>query len=174
MALGETRVVTEFPRNVIEIEHCWIPMPDGVRLSARLWMPDDAEDEPVPAILEYIPYRKRDGTRVRDDSRHRYWAGHGYACIRLDIRGTGDSEGLITDEYPLSEQEDALAAIAWIAEQPWCSGSVGMTGISWGGFNALQVAARRPPALKAIITHCSTDDRYALTDSFGAPASTIS
>ncbi len=161
MASAETRIVDEFPHSVVEIEHIWIPMPDGVRLSARLWMPEDAKQTPVPAILEYIPYRKRDGTRVRDDCRHGYWAGHGYACIRLDIRGTGDSEGLITDEYPLSEQDDAVAAIAWIADQPWCSGNVGMTGISWGGFNGLQVAARRPPALKAIITHCSTDDRYA-------------
>jgi len=154
-------LVTEFQHQVREIEHSWIVMPDGVRLSARMWMPVDAESNPVPAILEYIPYRKRDGTRVRDDCRHRYWAGHGYACVRLDIRGSGDSEGLITDEYPKSEQDDAVAAIAWIAEQPWCTGAVGMTGISWGGFNGLQVAARRPPALKAIITHCSTDDRYA-------------
>ena len=150
----------EFPNQVIEIEHTWIPMSDGIRLSARIWMPEYAVNNPVPAILEYIPYRKRDGTRVRDDCRHRYWAGHGYICIRLDIRGTGDSEGLITDEYALSEQNDAIEAIAWIANQPWCSGKVGMTGISWGGFNSLQVAARRPPALKAIITHCSTDDRY--------------
>jgi len=162
VAVTETaRFRTDFPHAVREIEHVWIPMPDGVRLSARIWMPEDAEANPAPAILEYIPYRKRDGTRVRDDCRHHYWAGYGYVCVRLDIRGTGDSEGLITDEYPLSEQDDAVAAIAWIAEQPWCSGKVGMTGISWGGFNALQVAARRPPALKAIITHCSTDDRYA-------------
>jgi uncharacterized protein len=155
------RIVENFPHRVKEIEHVWIPMSDGVRLSARLWMPEDAEKNPVPAILEYIPYRKRDGTRVRDDCRHRYWAGHGYVSIRLDIRGTGDSEGLITDEYPKQEQDDAVESIAWIASQPWCAGTVGMTGISWGGFNALQVAARRPPALKAIITHCSTDDRYA-------------
>ena len=153
--------VTDFPNEVEEIEHFWIPMPDGIRLSARAWLPACAKDLPVPAILEYIPYRKRDGTRVKDDCRHGYWAGYGYACIRLDIRGTGDSDGLITDEYPLSEQDDCIAAIAWIAEQAWCSGAVGMTGISWGGFNALQVAARRPPALKAIITHCSSDDRYA-------------
>jgi putative CocE/NonD family hydrolase len=161
MSATEPGYVDQFPKQVREIEHLWIPMPDGIRLSARVWLPEDAETDPVPAILEYIPYRKRDGTRLRDDCRHRYWAGHGYACIRLDIRGTGDSEGLITDEYPLSEQDDAVAAIAWIAAQPWCSGKVGMTGISWGGFNALQVAARQPPALKAIITHCSTDDRYA-------------
>ncbi len=157
----EITVVSEFPHQVQEIEHLWIPMSDGVRLSARIWMPEGAEEAPVPAILEYIPYRKRDGTRAWDDPRHRYWAGHGYAAIRLDIRGTGESEGLIEDEYALQEQDDAVEAIAWIAAQPWCAGSVGMTGISWGGFNSLQVAARRPPALKAIITHCSTDDRYA-------------
>ena len=158
---NETRIVTDFPHAVTDTEHVWIPMADGVRLSARIWMPEDAEAKPVPAILEYIPYRKRDGTRVWDEPRYRYWAGHGYACIRLDIRGTGESEGLITDEYAVQEQDDAVEAIAWIAAQPWCCGRVGMTGISWGGFNALQVAARRPPALRAIITHCSTDDRYA-------------
>ncbi|MEM7173397.1 MAG: CocE/NonD family hydrolase, partial [Pseudomonadota bacterium] len=161
MTTDRSKFVEDFPHKVIEIEHCWIPMPDGTRLSARIWMPENAETSPVPAILEYIPYRKRDGTRLRDDCRHRYWAGHGYACVRLDIRGTGDSEGLIADEYPKIEQDDGVAAIAWLADQPWCSGALGMTGISWGGFNALQVAARRPPALKAIITHCSTDDRYA-------------
>ena len=158
---NEIRIVTDFPHAVRDIEHVWIPMADGVRLSARIWMPEDAVERPVPAILEYIPYRKRDGTRVWDEPRYRYWAGHGYACIRLDIRGTGESEGLITDEYAVQEQDDAVEAIAWIAAQPWCCGRVGMTGISWGGFNALQVAARRPPALRAIITHCSTDDRYA-------------
>ena len=141
---GEPTVVTDFPYDVREIEHVWIPMSDGVRLSARIWLPETAERDPVPAILEYIPYRKRDGTRPWDDPRHRYWAGHGYAAIRLDIRGTGESEGLIEDEYALQEQDDALEAIAWIADRSWCSGAVGMTGISWGGFNSLQVAARRP------------------------------
>jgi uncharacterized protein len=157
----QPRMVTEFPCAVKEIEHVWVPMSDGTRLSARIWIPQDAETKPVPAILEYIPYRKRDGTRAWDDPRHRWWAGHGYAAIRLDIRGTGESEGTITDEYTPQEQQDAVEAIAWIAAQPWCTGKVGMTGISWGGFNSLQVAAHRPPALKAIITHCSTDDRYA-------------
>ena len=96
------RLVTEFGHEIVEIEHTWIPMPVGVRLSARMWMPADAHTPPVPAVLEYIPYRKRDGTRVHDDCRHRYWAGHGYACVRLDIRGSGDTEGLINDEYALS------------------------------------------------------------------------
>jgi uncharacterized protein len=146
---------------VRHIETIWIPLSDGTRLAGRLWLPEDAERRPVPAILEYIPYRRRDGTRHGDDLTHPYLAAHGYACLRLDIRGTGDSDGVIRDEYLKQEQDDAVEAIAWLAKQPWCSGNVGMMGISWGGFNALQVAARRPPALKAIVTLCSTDDRYA-------------
>jgi putative CocE/NonD family hydrolase len=147
--------------DITSIEIAWIPMRDGVRLAARLWLPRGAEAHPVPALLEYTPYRRRDGSRDRDEQVHPFLARHGYACVRLDIRGTGDSEGVILDEYLEQEQVDALEAIAWIARQPWCDGSLGMMGISWGGFNALQVAARRPPALKAIATLCSTDDRYA-------------
>ncbi|QEX14989.1 peptidase S15 [Hypericibacter terrae] len=150
------------PKSAVRhIETMWIPMSDGTRLAARAWMPEDAERKPVPAILEYIPYRRRDGTRDWDDLSHPYLAAHGYVCVRLDIRGTGDSEGVMLDEYLKQEQDDAVEAIAWLAKQPWCNGNVGMMGISWGGFNSLQVAARRPPALKAIITYCSTDDRYA-------------
>jgi predicted acyl esterase len=154
------KVVKSFPRKVQEIANQWIPMPDGVRLSARIWLPADALVNRVPVILEYLPYRKRDGTAVRDQLTHPYFAGHGYAAVRVDMRGNGDSEGLMFDEYTKQEQEDALAVIEWLARQPWSTGRVGMMGISWGGFNALQVAARRPPALKAIITLCSTDDRY--------------
>jgi putative CocE/NonD family hydrolase len=153
-------IVKNFPRAVREIEHILIPLRDGTRLAARIWLPEDAEDDPVPAILEYLPYRKRDGTFERDALTYPYLAGHGYAGVRVDIRGSGESDGILTDEYSRQEQDDALEVIAWLAEQPWCSGAVGMMGISWGGFNALQVAARRPPALKAIITICSTDDRY--------------
>jgi putative CocE/NonD family hydrolase len=149
------------PKAIRHHETIWIPLADGTRLAGRLWIPEDAEMQPVPAILEYIPYRRRDGTRDGDDLTHPYLAAHGYACLRLDIRGTGDSEGVIRDEYLKQEQDDALEAIAWLAKQSWCNGNVGMMGISWGGFNALQVAARRPPALKAIMTACSTDDRYA-------------
>lgn len=127
----------------------------------RLWLPKDAHERPVPAIIEYIPYRRRDGLRDWDQLTHPWFAARGYACLSIDIRGSGDSEGVILDEYLKQEQDDALDAIEWIAAQPWCSGKVGMMGISWGGFNGLQVAARRPPALKAIITVCSTDDCYA-------------
>jgi hypothetical protein len=146
---------------VREIEHTWIPLGDGTRLAARIWLPEDAEAEPVPAVLEYLPYRKADGTAVRDAKRQPYLAGHGYAAVRVDMRGTGESDGQLEDEYTEQEQQDALEVIAWLAEQPWCSGDVGMWGISWGGFNALQIAAHRPPALKAIMTLCSSDDRYA-------------
>ena len=158
--MAEIAIRTEFPRNVREIENTWIPMPDGTKLAARIWLPEDAEDDPVPAILEYLPYRKRDGTVERDHLTHPYFAGFGYAGVRVDMRGTGDSEGVCLGEYLLQEQDDALAIIEWLAAQPWCSGKVGMIGISWGGFNGLQVAARRPPALGAVISLCSTDDRY--------------
>lgn len=152
--------ITDFPRKVREIENIWIPLSDGTKLAARMWLPEDAEETPVPALLEYLPYRKRDGTHVRDALTHPYFAGHGYAAIRVDMRGCGDSDGVLLDEYLKQEQDDALEVIAWIAGQKWCTGKVGMFGISWGGFNALQVAARKPPALKAIVTICSTDDRY--------------
>jgi uncharacterized protein len=144
-----------------EIEHCWIPLSEGTRLAARIWIPDGAERTPAPAIFEFIPYRKRDFYRETDESIHPYFASHGYAVVRADLRGTGESGGILLDEYLRQEQNDAVEVIAWIAAQPWCSGAVGMMGISWGGFNSLQVAARRPPALKAIITVASTDDRYA-------------
>ena len=155
------KITDSYPRSVIEIPHQIIRMSDGCELSARIWMPEDAESEPVPAIVEHLPYRKRDGTIVRDQLTHPWFAGHGYACIRVDMRGNGDSQGLMSDEYTDQELDDACAVIEWASAQPFCSGSVGMMGISWGGFNSLQVAALRPPALKAIITLCSTTDRFA-------------
>jgi uncharacterized protein len=153
------QIRTDYPHDLTEVENIWVPLPDGTRLAGRLWLPKDAG--PVPLILEYLPYRKRDGTRGRDEGMHRYLARHGYACLRLDIRGTGDSEGTIDDEYTVQEQLDGVAAIDWLSRQPWCDGQVAMYGISWGGFNGLQIAARQPPALKTIITVGSTDDRYA-------------
>ncbi len=144
-----------------EIDHIWIPLLDGCRISAKIWRPANAETNPVPAILEYIPYRKRDFTAVRDSSIHRFFAQHGYACVRADIRGSGDSEGVLTDEYLDQELKDGLEIIRWIASQPWCDGSLGIFGLSWGGFNGLQLAALNPPELKAVISVASSDDRYA-------------
>jgi hypothetical protein len=146
---------------VRELEHVWIPLSDGTRLAARIWLPEDAEADPVPAILEYIPYRKADWTWPRDAPIHPWFAGQGYASVRVDLRGSGDSDGILLDEYLEQEQDDAVEVLRWIGEQPWCTGRVGMFGISWGGFNGLQVAARRPPELGAVITLMSTDDRYA-------------
>jgi uncharacterized protein len=146
---------------VREIPNAWIPLSDDCKLSVRIWLPDDAEDNPVPAILEYLPYRKNDGTARRDAVHHPYFAGHGYAAVRVDMRGSGDSDSILLDEYLPQEQKDAVEVLAWLARQSWCTGDVGMIGISWGGFNGLQVAALQPPELKAVISLCSTDDRYA-------------
>lgn len=138
-----------------------VTMRDGVTLSARVWMPATAANNPCPAILEMLPYRKRDGTDARDATTHAQFAKHGYACLRVDLRGCGESGGLFDDEYSEQELNDIEDAIAWIADQPWCSGDVGIMGISWGGFNGLQAAARRPAALKAVISLCSSVDRFA-------------
>ena len=153
--------MTENLRKIIVDENLGIILSDGCRLSARTWIPENAHEFPVPAILEYLPYRKRDGTIARDELTHPYFAKRGYASIRVDIRGNGDSQGIMLDEYTSQELNDAVEVINWLAKQPWCSGTVGMMGISWGGFNSLQVAALQPKPLKAIITLCSTVDRYA-------------
>ena len=155
------KIKSEFSNPIREIENTWIVLRDGTRLAARIWLPVDAEHNPVPAVMEYLPYRKGDGMSPRDSRLHPYVAGHGYAVVRVDIRGTGESDGILIDEYLKQEQDDALEVIDWMTAQAWCSGAVGIIGISWSGFNGLQIAARRPAALKAIITLCSTDDRYA-------------
>ncbi|MDT8444845.1 MAG: CocE/NonD family hydrolase [Desulfuromonadales bacterium] len=153
--------LSSFPYEVKTIENVWIPMTDGIHLAGRLWLPEGCEHEPVPAVLEYIPYRKRDFTRLRDTEHHHYYAGHGYASLRVDLRGSGDSEGILRDEYLEQELADGEELLAWLAGQPWCTGKIGIIGISWGGFNGLQIAARRPPELKAVVSVASTDDRYA-------------
>jgi putative CocE/NonD family hydrolase len=152
---------TDYPRRVAVRSGAVIPLADGTRLAARVWLPDGADAEPVPAVLEYLPYRLNDGTVAGDHQQMTHFAGCGIAGVRVDIRGTGDSGGVCTDEYTEQEQLDCLEVIAWIAAQPWCTGAVGMMGYSWSGFNCLQVAARRPPALRAIASCYASDDRYA-------------
>src|SRR5690348_173145 len=133
-------------------------MHDGTRLAARIWLPpEDAPTAPVPAILDFLPYRQGDLMAARDAAIYPYLAARGYACARVDLRGTGNSEGIIGDEYTPQELRDGCDVIAWLAAQPWCDGNVGMTGISWGGFNSLQVAALRPAALRAVLTLCASD-----------------
>ena len=156
------RVVTDLPRPVRVIDHVWIPLSDGIRLGARIWLPEDAEDDPVPAILEYLPYRKGDGTAARDQPRHAYFAGHGYAVLRVDIRGSGESDGILPDEYLPQEQEDALEVLALDRRAALvhrrrraCSASRGAAS------TACRWPRAAPPELKAVISLCSTDDRYA-------------
>jgi putative CocE/NonD family hydrolase len=155
---------------VSEIEGVWIPLSDGARLSARLWLPPEADAEAVPAVIEVSPYRHEDNTRRRDSVRHPYFAEHGYASLRIDLRGSGASDGVLLDEYSEREQQDVCEALAWVASQPWCTGSVGMIGLSWGGFAALQAAARRPPALKAVVVVCASGDRYGADVKYGGGA----
>ena len=133
-------------------------MPDGVRLSARIWMPSTAA--PAPAILEYIPYRKRDLVRLRDEGNHPFLAANGYVALRVDMRGSGDSEGHMPDMYSAHELDDARHVIEWIARQPWCNGKVGMFGTSWGGTASLQAAANSPGPLRAVLANCATIDRF--------------
>lgn len=156
-------IIDRFPRQVREVETLWIPLRDGARVAARLWLPADAAQVPVPAIVEYMPYRKRDLLRLRDQPMHHYFAGHGYAALRVDLRGSGDSDGVLTDMWTRREEDDGLDVLAWVAGQPWCNGELGMIGKSWSGFTGLQLAARRPAALKAIVTVCSAEDRYSTT-----------
>ena len=142
------------------IEHVWLPMVDGVRLSARLWIPREASPNSAPVVLEYIPYRKRDGYRFHDSAWGEVLASRGIAFARVDVRGSGDSEGVITDEYSDAELHDGVACIEWLARQAWCNGNVGMRGISWGAINTLQIAAMNPPSLKAIMPIAGTDDIF--------------
>ena len=142
------------------VEHDWITLPDGVRLSIRLWLPQDAADRPVSAILDSVPYRKSDGTAIGDAAWGTYFAARGFAFARVDLRGSGDSSGILEDEYTEQEQRDTEHVIAWLAERPWCTGAVGMIGVSWGGFAALQMAARDVEQLRGVIAIHASDDRY--------------
>ena len=141
----------------MEERRVWIPMDDGVRLAARLFLPDAL---PAPAIVDALPYRMDDLTSSYASEYARLCEEGGFAVCRIDLRGTGSSEGIALDEYHPREQADVCAAIAWLAEQDWCTGKVGMYGTSWGGFNSIQVAMERPPALHAIVPIYASDDRY--------------
>ena len=114
----------------------------------------------MPAILEYLPYRKRDYTAVRDQGNHAYLAGHGYACLRVDVRGTGDSDGIHAEHWSTEYEQDALDILDWLAEHPWSDGAVAMMGLSWGGNTALGMASLAPARLKAVVAVSAADDRY--------------
>src|SRR5947207_2111080 len=125
------KTVAELPSRVRVVENEWLPLSDGTRLAARMWLPADAAHRPVPALLEYLPYRKRDFMRGRDGPMHYYFAGHGYASIRVDIRGAGDSEGLTFDEYTMMRSRSSPGSRPSPgAMARWeCSGSPGAASI---------------------------------------------
>ncbi|WP_405830416.1 CocE/NonD family hydrolase [Streptomyces sp. NBC_01176] len=152
---------TAFPYETTH-EDLWIPLADGTRLYARMWRP--LTGDPVPALLEYLPDRLSDATAPRDAQRHPWYAGHGYASVRVDVRGHGNSEGVPADAET-TEPADGVEVIHWLAAQPWCSGRVGMFGLSRGGTTSLRIAALAPEPLKAVVTVCSADDR--LDDGIG-------
>ena len=139
----------------------FVPMDDGTRIAVTLYRPDAPGDGPFPAVIESLPYRKDDDCTARDWSTYAALAAAGIAGVRIDIRGTGASTGIISDEYVAQEQADTLAVMEWVAAQEWCTGDLGMWGISWGGFSALQTAMLRPPQLKAIAPMHATHDRFA-------------
>ncbi len=160
-ALGDSLPASP-PTYGVELKRTWIPMPDGVRLAVTLYMPAGLKSGArVPALLEYLPYRKDDDEAIRDYGTHAYFARRGYVGARVDIRGFGASEGIPPDrEYSAQEQRDAEQIIAWLARQSWSNGKVGMLGISWGGFNSIQMALRKPPALKAILAVAATEELF--------------
>jgi len=160
------KTVARFAHAADPAVDCWIPMPDGARLAARLWLPEIASRARVPTILEVLPYRCRDIYSPRDAMNHGWFAGHGYAGLRIDIRGTGDSDGQQGVFAMRAEQDDTLAVLEWIAAQPWSDGQVGMFGLSWGGFQAIQTAHRAPPQLKAIVPCSFAPDRYRYSQVF--------
>ena len=157
----EAEAVGASPLRGMEMREAWIPMKDGKRLAADLYVPTDSSPgERFPVLLEYLPYRKTEA-RGRNWPLYSYFVARGYVVARVDIRGTGNSEGtLVPYEYSDIEQEDGEVVIDWLSKQPWSTGKVGMFGISWGGFNSIQMAGRNPPALKAFIAVDATDDLY--------------
>jgi putative CocE/NonD family hydrolase len=141
----------------VEHQRVWIPVADGTRLAARLWLP---ADRPAAVVLQALPYRMDDLTSSYAGEYERLCEEGGLAVARVDLRGTGSSEGRATDEYPPEEQADLADVIAWLAAQEWSNGRVGMYGTSYSGFNSIQLAIERPPALGAICAIYATDDRY--------------
>lgn len=156
-SLVEPAATLDWAEGIKLMKNVLVPMRDGVRLAVDLYMPD--ADGSWPAVLDYRPYRKDDehppGSRF-----YEALTRSGYVVARVDVRGTGASEGASVDEYTPEEQLDGCEAIAWLTRQPWCNGKVAMIGTSYSGFNAVQVAARQPPGLATIVPIYFTDDRY--------------
>ncbi len=150
------------PTHGFTIERTQFTMRDGIVLSATIFRPTARTlDERFPTVLELLPYRKDDSFYLRDYPLYAYFAARGILMVKVDLRGTGSSAGMLPErEYSDDELRDAEEVIAQLARRPESNGRVGMWGISWGGFNALQVAMRHPPALKAILALHAADDLF--------------
>jgi predicted acyl esterase len=149
------RIRTSFPHDTAH-EDLRVPLSDGTLLHARVWRP--LTDEPVPVLLEYAPDRLTDSTAARDAQRHPWYAGHGYASVRVDARGYGNSEGLPADGRSALETADGVDVVLWLAGRPWSDGRVGMFGVGRGGLGSLRVAALAPEPLRAVVAVCCADD----------------
>lgn len=159
---GEQRWGVARPEQAYDcLETLRIPVDEETQLAARLWLPDSAHERPVGVVLEWVPYRLRDITRGLDDVTGGWLAGAGFGFVRIDVRGTGESDGSISDEFEDLQTDDLIAAIEWLAKQSWCNGSIGVRGYSWGGNAALYAAARAPEPLKAVVACCACGDRFA-------------
>jgi predicted acyl esterase len=131
------------------LRNCPIPLADGNELSCDVYLP--AATGPVPALLALLPYQKDALGGAGAWQMHHFFARHGYAVVLADFRGTGASSGRPRPPFDPGEADDGVAAIAWVAEQQWCNGAVGMWGHSYGAITAMRTAARGAPALKAIL-----------------------
>jgi predicted acyl esterase len=160
-----------------------VTMEDGVVLRADIFLP--LQEGRYPAILSYGPYAKglafqegfkggwdrlvRNFPEVARGTSNKYanfevvdpekWVPDGYACIRFDSRGAGRSQGYL-DPKSERETEDMVQCIEWTAAQPWCSGKVGLNGISYYATNQWYVASKQPPSLAAICPWEGAADYY--------------
>jgi putative CocE/NonD family hydrolase len=154
--------VVPYPKNIaFEV---WFPGGRTLTMRAHYWYhaPSMRAGKRLPAIIDFNPYRRRDGMLYVDSMMYPWFSFNEYLCFRVDLHGSGDSEGTMSDEYTEEELSSCVQIIEQVAKLPFCDGNVGMMGKSWSAINSLVVAARddRPSALKAIVFCCGTDDRF--------------
>ena len=143
---------------VRKIRDVRIPMRDGITLGANLYLPE-AEGK-YPGIFSFYPYLKDGWIGIDHEPHHVHFASQGYAVMQVDFRGTGTSEGRNPHPFDLQERQDGFDIVEWMAQQQWCTGAIGIWGISYGGITSLSIASTQPPHLRAIIQVDGTFDNY--------------